>query len=59
MGIPESSNEPMPPTDVTTTVPPVRLADDDRKRKGEGGPGTAVITKTKPQTCLLYTSRCV
>ncbi len=27
------------------------LADDDRKRKGEpGGPGTAVITKTKPQT---------
>ncbi len=29
-------------------VPP-RLADDDRKRKDEG-PGTAVITKTKPQT---------
>jgi ATP-dependent Clp protease adaptor protein ClpS len=28
-----------------------RLADDDRKRKGEpGGPGTAVITKTKTQT---------
>ena len=28
-----------------------RLADHDRKRKGEpGGPGTAVITKTKPQT---------
>ena len=31
-----------------------RLADDDRKRKGDqggsGGPGTAVITKTKPQT---------
>jgi ATP-dependent Clp protease adaptor protein ClpS len=32
-----------------------RLADDDRKRKGgnvgePGGPGTAVITKTKPQT---------
>ena len=30
------------------------LADDDRKRRGEptgpGGPGTAVITKTKPQT---------
>ena len=27
------------------------MADDDRKRKGgEGGPGTAVITKTKPQT---------
>ena len=33
---------------------PARLANnanDDRKRKGEpGGPGTAVITKTKPQT---------
>jgi len=33
--------------------PPVRLANnnDDRKRKGDPtGPGTAVITKTKPQT---------
>jgi len=33
--------------------PAPRLADDDRKRKGgnePGGPGTAVITKTKPQT---------
>jgi len=31
---------------------PERLADDDRKRGGERGtpPGTAVITKTKPQT---------
>ena len=29
----------------------VRMADDDRKRRNEpGGPGTAVITKTKPQT---------
>src|ERR1700710_304450 len=27
-----------------------RLADDDRKRKDPGAPGTAVITKTKPQT---------
>jgi ATP-dependent Clp protease adaptor protein ClpS len=28
-----------------------RMADDERKRKGDaGGPGTAVITKTKPQT---------
>jgi ATP-dependent Clp protease adaptor protein ClpS len=27
------------------------MADDDRKRRGEpGSPGTAVITKTKPQT---------
>jgi ATP-dependent Clp protease adaptor protein ClpS len=30
---------------------PARMADDDRKRRGEpGGPGTAVISKTKPQT---------
>ena len=35
---------PAPPGDA-------RMADDDRKRKsGDGGPGTAVITKTKPQT---------
>ncbi len=28
-----------------------RMADDDRKRRNEqGGPSTAVITKTKPQT---------
>jgi ATP-dependent Clp protease adaptor protein ClpS len=27
-----------------------RMADDDRKRKSEQGPSTAVITKTKPQT---------
>src|SRR6266699_3699328 len=28
-----------------------RLADDDKKRKGDpGAPGTSVITKTKPQT---------
>ncbi|MFZ0374129.1 MAG: ATP-dependent Clp protease adaptor ClpS, partial [Xanthobacteraceae bacterium] len=40
----------MPPFDVTLAGPPARLADDDRKRKGDGGPGTAVITKTKPQT---------
>ena len=43
------SNEPMPPIDVTIYVP-ARLADDDRKRKGDGAPGTAVITKTRPQT---------
>jgi ATP-dependent Clp protease adaptor protein ClpS len=30
---------------------PPRLADDDRKRRGEPGqPGSAVITKTRPQT---------
>jgi ATP-dependent Clp protease adaptor protein ClpS len=30
--------------------PPARLAGDDRKRGEQGGPGTAVITRTKPQT---------
>ena len=37
---------------VTATIAaPLRMADDDRKRKGDsGGPGTAVITKTKQQT---------
>jgi ATP-dependent Clp protease adaptor protein ClpS len=39
------------PAEPTTGNVPARMADDDRKRKGEpGGPGTAVITKTKPQT---------
>jgi ATP-dependent Clp protease adaptor protein ClpS len=42
------SNEPMPLIDVMYV--PARLADDDRKRKGDGSPGTAVITKTRPQT---------
>ena len=45
--------------DMTATVSanfssaatPWRMADDDRKRRNEpGGPGTAVITKTKPHT---------
>ena len=37
--------------DANPKTQPPRMADDDRKRKGEqGGPGTAVITKTKPQT---------
>ena len=40
----------MPPNDDTAKWPP-RMADDDRKRKGDqNGPGTAVITKTRPQT---------
>src|SRR5579872_7335253 len=44
-------HEPMPLLDVIFLARPVRLADDDRKRKGDqNGPGTAVITKTKPQT---------
>jgi ATP-dependent Clp protease adaptor protein ClpS len=44
-------------TDPTTNASPAerpgapRLADDDRKRRGEAGqPGNAVITKTRPQT---------
>ncbi len=41
----------MSPNDNCTSDFPVRLADDDRKRKGDqSGPGTAVITQTKPQT---------
>jgi len=45
------TDEAMPPFDVISSLRPVRSADDDRKRKGDpGGPGTAVITKTKPQT---------
>jgi ATP-dependent Clp protease adaptor protein ClpS len=36
---------------TTAGMAPMRMADDDRRRKGEqGGPGTAVISKTKPQT---------
>lgn len=33
-------------------APPVRLAGDDERRRGgeRGAPGTAVITKTRPQT---------
>jgi ATP-dependent Clp protease adaptor protein ClpS len=36
---------------VASRVGVPRMADDDRKKKGDpGGPGTAVITKTKTQT---------
>ena len=31
-------------------APPPRLANDDKRRGGSGAPGTAVISKTKPQT---------
>src|SRR5436305_4144463 len=38
-------------TRLTRRSFPPYMADDDRKRRGEpGSPGTAVITKTKPQT---------
>ena len=41
----------MPPRDDFDTRLPIRLADDDRKRKNDqSGPGTAVITKTRPKT---------
>jgi ATP-dependent Clp protease adaptor protein ClpS len=45
-------------TDRPVAMPSIRMADDDKKRRDGGnrdgrqdnGPGTAVITKTKPQT---------
>ena len=41
----------MLPRDTAGTRLPIRMADDDRKRKNDqGGPGTSVITKTRPQT---------
>jgi len=44
-------DEAMPLNESCSSDFPVRLADDDRKRRGDqSGPGTAVITKTKPQT---------
>ena len=42
---------PAPPTKANGEPLPPRMADDERKKRGEpGSPGTAVITKTKPQT---------
>src|SRR5262249_14934720 len=42
---------PTPPTEANGEPLPPRMADDERKKRGEpGAPGTAVITKTKPQT---------
>ena len=39
--LPQAAKQPQAP----------RLADDDRKRRGDpGSPGTSVISKTKPQT---------
>ena len=49
MKAPEHKTRSMPVVIVSDAGP--RMADDDRKRKNEpGGPGTAVITKTKTQT---------
>src|ERR1043165_5890037 len=45
------SDHAMPQSELSADLVPPRLADDDRKRKNDpGGPGTAVITKTKPRT---------
>jgi ATP-dependent Clp protease adaptor protein ClpS len=46
------SRLPKPRTEIARhDPPPPRLADDDRKRRGETGqPGGAVVTKTRPQT---------
>ena len=42
---------PEPRTQNARQDPPApRLADDDRKRRETGQPGSAVITKTRPQT---------
>jgi len=44
-------DEAMRPSDDRESNLPIRAADDDRRRKSDqGGPGTAVITKTRPQT---------
>jgi len=37
-------------SDLFSSRSPPRLAGDDRKRGDQGAPGTAVISKTKPQT---------
>jgi ATP-dependent Clp protease adaptor protein ClpS len=47
--------EPLTGTDMQSADSPhvdlrPRLADDERKRRETGAPGTAIITKTKPQT---------
>ena len=33
----------------TETLPVILMADDERRRRGDSPPGTAVITRTKPQ----------
>ena len=44
-----SARLPAPPAETAPRAP--RLGDEDNnKRRGPGAPGTAVITKTKPQT---------
>lgn len=34
---------------VTSKLPEVMMADDERRRRGDNAPGTAVISRTKPQ----------
>jgi ATP-dependent Clp protease adaptor protein ClpS len=53
VAMPRAPTSPMTATDISELPASavVRMADDDRKRRNEpGSPGTAVITKTKPQT---------
>jgi len=44
-----TTDEAMRATDYRSAVLPIRMADDE-ERKRKGGPGTAVITRTRPQT---------
>jgi ATP-dependent Clp protease adaptor protein ClpS len=50
--VPAGAARPQPARDSAPRVIAPRMADDDRKRKGNtpGDPSVAVITKTKPQT---------
>jgi ATP-dependent Clp protease adaptor protein ClpS len=46
-----TTDEAMRASEHQSAMLPIRLADDDKKRKSDqGGPGTAVITRTRPQT---------
>src|SRR5262245_57085071 len=53
MRVPGSSSPNRPDFQAAGSLLPVRMGDDDRRRGGERGntpPGTAVVTKTRPQT---------
>jgi ATP-dependent Clp protease adaptor protein ClpS len=46
----KTTMRPRIPHPTAGAAPPPRLANDDKRRGGAGAPGTAVISKTKPQT---------
>ena len=46
----KTTMRPRIPHPTAGAAPPPRLANDDKRRGGSGAPGTAVISKTKPQT---------